>query len=353
MGRREYFSWSYGIASDAHWSGCKDCYYDKQMQTESYISEEEARTTTEILAGNLMSGSTAWQQDDERYPMLKTFADTPYGKMLSLPVLFDGNDMAGNVNYIFEFPTEGVSWRALHGQNYIDVINDCGAASIVEMTGDDVEILIAQAENVESQCTRALRTLPLNIRSGLTSFRFKDPVAQTAAEAAFDKESPIGTLTLRELVEATKNDFDVFNSNATGLQWFPEFRYFTSTTQLEEGMLSGLDQLSELQLPKKLTSIEKNSFNGCSSLEEITLPQTFTTLNEGGLYGSGIKNLLVNYKHPSMRSIAGALFQTDNNGKLHLVAYPPGRGEEDATISTIFHYIDDYAFYKIPNLKNI
>lgn len=348
-GRVENFINRYGISDGAGTT----CHYDKQMMAGEDHNQTIGSTTTEILSGNLMGGSNAWQQDDERYPMLKTFADTPYGKMLAMPVLFDGTDCAGNVNYIFEFPTDDVSWRALNGQTYIDVINDCGAASIVERTDDNVEILIAQAVNVESQCTRALRTLPLNLRSGLTSFRFKDPVAQSAAFTAFNNEAPEDVLTLRELVQATKSDFDVFNREATGLQWFPEFRYFTTIEILEEGMLSGLDKLSELQLPKKLTTIDGNAFNGCSSLEEITLPQTFATLNEGGLYGSGIKNLLVNYKHPNMRSIAGALFQTDNDGKLHLVAYPPGRGEEDATISTLFHYIDDYAFYKVPNLRNI
>ena len=54
-----------------------------------------------------------------------------------------------------------------------------------------------------------------------------------------------------------------------------------------------------------------------------------------------------------MESIDGALFETDHDGKRHLVVYPPGRGEADATISTRFEYIDDYAFYKIPELKNI
>ena len=147
--------------------------------------------TAEILSSKLMGGSNAWQQDDERYPMLKTFANTPYGKLLSMPVRFDDTDKrtdrAGDVNYIFEFPTDDVIWRALNGQTYIDVINDCGAASIVQRTNDNVEILIAQAKNVESQCTWAMRTLPLNLRSGLTHFIFKDPVAQRAAEAAFDK----------------------------------------------------------------------------------------------------------------------------------------------------------------------
>lgn len=346
-GRAESFIYNYGISDGAG----ATCHYDKQMQARNDFNQEIGSTTAEILSGNLMGGSNAWQQDDERYPMLKTFADTPYGKLLAMPVLFDGTDKAGDVNYIFEFPIEDVSWSALHDQTYIDVINDCGAASIVEKTDDDVEILIAQAENVESQCTRAMRTLPLNLRSGLTNFRFKDNVAQTAAKIAFDKNKD-EILTLRELVLATKDDFDVFNREATGLKWFPEFRYFTSTTILQEGMLSGLDQLCELQLPKKLVTIEANAFNGCSSLDSITMPQTFTTLEMGGLYGSGIKKLLVNNKHPNMQSIDGALFKNESNGK-HLVAYPPGRGEESATISTVFHYIDDYAFYKIPNLKNI
>ena len=353
LGRMESFSWGFGIAGEASWDSRKDCYYDKQMQADSYIYEEEALKTAEILSRNLMGSSTAWQQEEERYPMLQAFADTPYGKMLSLPVLLDDDDVADNVNNIFEFPTEDVTWSALHGDTYIDVINDCGAASLVKETGDDVEMLIAKPKVVESQCIRAFRAQPLNIRSGLTSFRFKDPIAQTAAEAAFDKEAPIGILTLRELVQATKNDFAVFNSNATGLQYFPEFRYFTSTKILEEGMLSGLDNLCELQLPKKLLTIDTNAFDGCASLEEITLPATFTTMNEGGLYGSGIKNVLVNSKHQTMKSIDGSLFETNNDGKLRLVVYPPGRGEADAIISTQFDYIDDYAFYKIPNLRNV
>ena len=363
-GRVEKFIRDFGSSLNA--LDTKGCYFDIQMQAgirnQSQYVQESARTTNELVNGNLMSDYSAWQQEEERYPMLRTFADTPYGKLLAMPIYFDipetstscyTTDRAGDVQYIFEFPTEDVSWSALHEGTYIDVINDCGAASIVTETGDNVEILMAEAQNVESQCTRARRTLPLNTRAGLTSFRFKDPIAQTAAQVAFDKDEPKGILTLRELVEATKEEFAVFNSNATGLQYFPEFRYFTTITTLEEGMISGLNQLSELQLPKKLKTIDTNAFYDCANLEEITLPATFTTLNEGGLYGSAIKDILVSPKHETMESIDGALFKTDDMGKFHLVAYPPGRGEADATISTHFDYIDDYAFYKIPNLTNV
>lgn len=357
-GRVEEFTWGYGICESSRTT----CYFDKQMQAGAkngtYIVQEEGRTTAAIVAGNLMKDSDAWQQDSERYPMLKTFADTPYGKLLAMPVLFDTpdngqEDKAGDVNYIFEFPTDDVVWSALHNDTYIDVINDCGAASLVKETGDNIEMLIAQAENVKSQCTRAMRTLPLNLRTGLTSFRFKDPVAQTAAQAAFDNEDPKNILTLRELTTATKEDFTTFNEKAQEAQYFPEFRYFTTITELEEGMISNLSKLSELQLPKKLQTIKTEAFTGCASLADITLPATFTTLEVGGLYGSGIKNLLVNPKHPSMESIAGALYQTDTEGHLHLVAYPPGRGEADATISAKLQWIDDNAFYKIPGLQNV
>ena len=357
-GRVEEFTWGYGICESSRTT----CYFDKQMQAGAkngtYIVQEEGRTTAAIVAGNLMKDSDAWQQDSERYPMLKTFADTPYGKLLAMPVLFDTpdngqEDKAGDVTYIFEFPTDDVVWSALHNDTYIDVINDCGAASLVKETGDNIEMLIAQAENVKSQCTRAMRTLPLNLRTGLTSFRFKDPVAQTAAQAAFDNEDPKNILTLRELTTATKEDFTTFNEKAQEAQYFPEFRYFTTITELEEGMISNLSKLSELQLPKKLQTIKTEAFTGCASLADITLPATFTTLEVGGLYGSGIKNLLVNPKHPSMESIAGALYQTDTEGHLHLVAYPPGRGEADATISAKLQWIDDNAFYKIPGLQNV
>lgn len=354
-GRVENFITRYGISEGAGTT----CHYDKQMMAGDDFNQTIGSKTAEILSSKLMGGSNAWQQDDERYPMLKTFANTPYGKLLSMPVRFDDTaertDRAGDVNYIFEFPTDDVIWSARNGQTYIDVINDCGAASIVQRTNDNVEILIAQAQNVESQCTRAMRTLPLNLRSGLTHFIFKDPVAQRAAEAAFDKNQD-EILTLRELVEATKEDFATFNTkakeDAEDLVAFPEFCYFTNTTTVQEGMLSGLDKLSELQLPKKLTTIAENAFSGCASLQEITVPATFTTMNMGALYGSSIKNIFVHSKHKTMESIDGALFKTDNFGK-HLVIYPPGRGEADATISTLFDYIDDYAFYKVPNLRNI
>ena len=366
-GRVEKFGQDFGSSFNA--LDTKGCYFDIQMQAgirnQSQYVQESARTTDELVNGNLMSDYSAWQQEEERYPMLRTFADTPYGKLLAMPIYFDipetstscyTTDRAGDVQYIFEFSTEDVFWSAIHGDTYIDVINDCGAASIVQRTDDNVEVLMAEAQNVESQCTRARRTLPLNLRSGLTHFRFKDHVAQAAAEASFDKNQD-KILTLRELVEANKEDFAVFNASAKAneddLVAFPEFRYFTNTKTIEEGMLSGLDKLSELQLPKKLTTIAGNAFSGCASLEEITVPATFTTMNMGALYESSIKDILVNPKHKTMESIDGALFETDNIGKKHLVIYPPGRGEEDATISTLFHYINDYAFYKVPNLRNI
>ena len=354
-GRVEEFIWVYGVSGNNDADNA--CYFDRQMlagaKNSSYIVQEAARTTEELVDGNLMADFDTWQHDENRYPMLKSFADTPYGKLLSMPVRFDGTDKAGDVNYIFEFPIEDVTWSALHGNAYLDVINDCGAASITERTDDEVEVLVAQAENVQSQCSRAMRTLPLNIRTGLTSFRFKDPVAQSAAFAAFNKEQPLDVLTLRELVEATKEDFAVFNDAAAGLKYFPELRYFTTVTALEEGMISGLGQLSELQLPKKLQTIEENAFAGCASLQEITLPATFTTLAKGGLYASGIRNLSVSQKHATMQSIDGALYQTDNDGRLHLVVYPPGRGEADAVISAPLDFIDDFAFYKVPNLSSV
>lgn len=350
-GKVESYGTIYGLTKSA--STATSCYFDYQMMSTNLSSQTGAKSTAEMLSSALLTGDK-WQQADGSYPMLRAFAATPYGRLLAMPVSFIDGNRAGYVTYIFEFPTDDVLWSALYGQQYIDVINECGAASLVNRTGSVTEMLIGEetARPGEGECTRAIRTLPLNIRAGLTDFRFIDPVARSAAEKAFDANGD-GILILRELATATNADFKTkFNPNATGLQHLPEMRYFTGITNIEKGMLSDLPQLEELQLPKRLTTLSTEAFSGCTALEELTLPATFTTMGEGALYGSGIKNVLVNAKHPTMLSIGGALYEDHSEGR-HLVVYPPGRGEADATISTQISEIDPWAFYRVPALQNV
>lgn len=346
----------YGITRDD--SRATDCYFDRQMMAADN-SSKGSTFTKDLIVGTILNNNSGWTALSGYYPMLKQFAHTPYGQLLSLPISFSYNsdadfDLAGSINQIFEFPTENVRWWAHNGDAYLDVINECGAASPNGRTGDNVEFLIVEPTNSKSECTKPLRVTTVNVNADKAGIIFKDPEAEKACLVAFDNNSD-NLVTLREAFGATDEQFQTFNENAANVESFIELRYFAGVTNLKEGMLSGLSKLKEIELPKVLTTISTNAFNGCASLEEIEVPYLFNNLEEGGFYGSGIKNILVNSKSTKCKSIDGVLYQIDSreDDKVMLMAYPPGRGEESATLSAPLTTILSNAIYKVPNLKNV
>ena len=288
--------------------------------------------------------------------MLRQFVGSTYGDLLSVPVFFADGNRAGNVTEIFDLPTENVVWSAKHGDTYIDVINECGAGAPNGRTSGAPEYLVAQTASLQSECTRAKHIIALDVHADKAGIQFKDDNTKAACLAAFDDNSD-GLITLREAFEANATKFHTFNTNvnASAAQSFTEMRYFAGITDLEANMLSGLSALSELELPNVLTTIGPNAFNGCASLAEVTLPHTFTTANGESFYGSAIRDIHVNSRNPQLLSIDGALYQTDDldDTKVVLMAYPPGRGEESATLSAPLSVIGSKAFYKVPDLNNI
>ena len=341
----------YGITETG--VNCTDSWFDRQMMS-GYVRTEGNALTKDIISGQILTNATAWQNSGQRYPMLRQFANTPYGDLLSMAVRFDDGDRAGSITQIFEFPTENVSWRARYGEQYLDVINECGAGTPNGRTGDVTEHLLAESTNVKSLCTKALRALAVNVRADSAGIAFADQNVKTAALTAFDANGD-QLVTLREAFKATSAQFSTFNQAATQAVTFNELRYFAGFSTLQTGMISGLQSLSEVKLPPSITTIATNAFLGCTSLDEVELPAKFATLQQGGFYGSGIKNILVAEKNAQCRSIGGALYKIDtyDDDNVMLMAYPPGRGQADATLSAPLSAIMPYAIYKVPALRNV
>ena len=355
IGKVESLTNYYGLTSNSE--KATDCHFDCQM-----LAYEDHGTgsslTQEMTSGKLLSGNSQWTARENAYPMLSQFVHTPYGEILSMPIAFytDDNktDRAGNITEIFNFPTERVRWWAHYGSQYLDVINECGAAAPNGRTGDVTEYLCVEPTNAASDCTRPLRVTAVNVRTDKAGIKFKDAEAEKACLAAFDTNTADGMVTLREAVEATSSQFKTFNENAGQVKSFTEMRYFAGVTKLEKGMLSGLSQLEEVVLPNTLTAVGTEALSGCSSLQEIELPYRFSTTDEGAFYGSAIKNILVNEKNANCKSIDGALYQkAADDEKVMLMAYPPGRGEESATLSCRLTKILPNAIYKVPGLRNV
>lgn len=352
-GKVENFSTCRGVSVKANGSDSDTdtWYYDKQqMRTTETTNTQGEHTTAEMIGGDIFAGNAAWQHEKGRYPILKQFANTPYGDLLSMPVLFADGDRAGSVTKVFEFPTDNVTWTAVNGDTYVDVINECGGASPMS-TGSDY--IYASTNESVSQCTKALRVMQVDCTvTGTVGIDFKDANCKAAWLTALGKENT-DVVTLRNAVTVTENQAKAFNTAAqtNGVTAFPEMRFFTGIKVLKPGMLSNLNALTELELPRQLTDIGPEVFSGCSSLESVTIPATTTTIEAGVLDGSSIKDIYVDSYNPYFEVRDHALFTTDDD--LYLMAYPPARGEQSITLHGPFHNIATHAFYQIPQLDEI
>ena len=364
-GKVENFEYRRGIAPtpDTSVSDVNTWYFDKQQMTAEFqtTSGTGEHTTAQMTGGDIFAGNSVWQHEKGRYPMLKQFAKTPYGDILSMPVLFADGDRAGSVTKIFEFPTDNVTWMASSGATVVDVINECGAASPMSTGADYISV---RTNESNSQCTKALRVMHLDVvvpDGTIVGIDFKDPQCKAAWLSAFGKQST-DLVTLRNAVTLKSNYTDsesdteiieTFNTTARANQViaFPELRFFTGIKVLKSDLLSGLSDLTEVELPRQLTDIGPGVFSGCSSLKSVTIPSTTTAIEAGVLDGSSIKDIYVDSKNTNFEVRDHALFTTDAD--LYLLAYPPARGEQSITLHGPFHNIATHAFYQIPQLDKI
>ena len=366
-GKVENFNTRRGIASSSSnsESDISTWYFDKQQMTAEFQTTQDRgeHTTAEMIGGDIFAGNSVWQHEKGRYPMLKQFAKTPYGDILSMPVLFADGDRAGRVTKIFEFPTDNVTWTASHGDTYVDVINECGAASPMSYGPDYLSV---RTNESNSECTKALRVMHIYVvldHEAIVGIDFKDVNCKNAWLSAFGKEST-DVVTLRNAVTLRSNYADsetgsdteiieAFNTAAmeNHVTAFPELRFFTGIKVLKRDLLSDLSDLTEVELPRQLTAIGPGVFSGCTSLESVTIPTTTEAIEPGVLDGSSIKDIYVDSKNTNFEVRDHALFTTDAD--LYLLAYPPARGEQSITLHGPFHNIATHAFYQIPQLDKI
>lgn len=271
-----------------------------------------------------------------------------------MPVHFADGDRAGHVTQIFEFPTENVVWNAVGGDTYVDMINECGAATPMS-TGYDYIYAETKENALVSKCTKALRVMqvdPVVTEGTVIGIQFEDPKCEAAWLTAFGKETG-DVVTLRNAVTVSEDQAYSFNSKAkqNGVETFNEMRFFVGIKNLLSGMLSGISTLSEVQLPKQLEYIDMEAFSGCSSLTEVTLPATTEEVAGGAFDGSAVSDIMVEPRCTAFEVRDHALFTTDND--LWLVAYPPARDEQTVILHGPFHNIMYHAFNKLPQLDEI
>lgn len=305
-----------------------------------------------------------WQTADGYFPMLKTFAHTDLGKLLSIPVHTDeayepsASFLLGFSRHLTFEPGQAVWTSTDTNHLYFDIDGDMGVIAPIRASfvagADFGNVKVRQISGLyymRAQYGKTFVLFPLcssdvNVSPGIT---FVDPYARQACLAAFDANHD-GHLSLPELeavtTEQTLNAFDTWESRQ--IKEFPEFRFFKNVTELTS-QLNGLTNLREVKLPYALQTLGSEAFKNCTKLTTVTMPSKLTTVKAGAFLGSSVDTILVDHFNEKFVSRDGLLFTKQNE----LVAWPNGRKGEEATVEGTVKLIAAGAFYKVPGLRRL
>ncbi len=294
--------------------------------------------------------STRWQIEEEYYPMLKTFAATSIGKMLSLPFTPPENDYLLRMNAMTTFNPGNLNWTLYRPANdniYFEVDPDMGVITPMRAASVDELLEYQHFLAVTSDDGNDVHIVGIspNMGSVEKGIAFVDENARYACYA-FDRNHD-HVITLAEVASVTNEEtLNAFRNNRT-IQHFPEFRYFKAVTALTS-QLNGMTALQSISLPFALTAIHSNAFQGCTSLKEVTIPAKVDTVIQHPFYQSAVENIYVDKFNSRFKSRDGILLDNDNR----LIAYPNGRNGA-ATLNGDISEIMPEALYRLNNCDTI
>ena len=339
----------------------QDCYWLK-----GYEPLNTGYTLEEIC--NYLAPRSNWIINKGYFPMLKSFANSDMGKLLSVPFRTDVDyvfDTENNTssNYLLGFSNQllfepgSAKWST--NTNYIEADGDMGIIAPVSasFTPQAVNPNYYNARTIiglsylkgvlgKYQHYIPMRSSDQNVTPGIT---FVDEYARKACLEAFDSNGN-GFLSLAELkAVTTEQTLTAFQTTtAKKIERFPEFRFFKAVKELTT-QLNGLSKLNEVKLPYALETLGSDAFDGCTSLKEVTIPGNVEKVEPHPFYNSAIENVSVDPFNEVFVSRDGILFDTNRV----LVAYPNGRKGEEAVITGIINEISEGAIYKVEGLKRL
>ena len=335
----------------------ENCYWLK-----GYEPNESGNTLEEI--NNTLGKRQRWTVTPGYFPTLKTFENTDYAKMLSVPVRTD-IDYNEYDNYLLgfrrqlQFEPAMIEWTSTDTNPwYLEIDSEMGIMAPIDASYSAaaehqmynsrriVGLIFMKGQLGRFKYRIPMRTGELAVNPGIT---FEDDNAREACLAAFDTNHD-GNLMLSELKAVTNQQtLSAFQTEtAKKIKTFPEFRFFKSVTKLTT-QLNNLSQLENVRLPYALKTIGSDAFKGCTSLKEVTVSQKVSNVEPHAFFGSAVENIMVDPFNENYKSRDGVLFDANNA----LVAYPNGRSGEEITISGVVSTIFEGAIYHINGLKRL
>ena len=327
-----------------------DCHYPRgyRFSFKTVFNDEDIAELNEHFGQ-----SALWQTEEKYYPMLKTFASTAIGKMLTLPFSPPENDYLLRMNAMTTFTPGNLNWEIYLPANdytFFELDSDMGVITPMQATGVE-ELLNYEyflAGTTPDGSDVHIVGISPNMGSVQKGITFVDENARNACLLAFDRNRD-DVLTLSEVASVTNDEIlNAFqNQYGRAIRNFPELCYFKAVTSLTT-QLNGMSSLESVTLPFALTSVLSDAFNGCTSLKEVTLPAKVSTVDGHPFYGSAVENIYVDKFNEDFKSRDGVLFDMDNR----LVAYPNGR-TGSATLSGDISEIMPSALYQLTDCDTV
>ena len=345
-----------GYTMDGH-SYIEDCYWLK-----GYEPNATGYTLEEI--NNTLGKRQRWTVTPGFFPMLKSFENTDYAKMLSVPVRTD-IDYDEENNYLLgfrrqmQFEPANVEWASTDKKLYfLEIDSDMGIMAPIDASFSPAMqyaryemrsiagLIFVNGCMGQFKYHIPLRTGEIGVNPGIT---FEDENARKACLDAFDTNGD-GNLMLSELKAVTNQQtLSAFQTaTAKRIKHFPEFRFFKSVTKLTT-QLNNLSAMEDVRLPYALKTIGSDAFMGCTSLKEVTVSQKVSNVEPHAFFGSAVENIKIDPFNANFKSQDGVLFDA-NSG---LVAYPNGRSGEEITLNGVVSTIFEGAIYHINGLKRL
>ena len=334
----------------------KDCHWLKGY--------EPTRTGSTLEELSQAFGSRSlWSCSAGYFPVLKTFAETDMGKLISVPVRTDIDyDNTDFTNYLLgfnrqqQFEPGSIQWT-LTSNAYVEADSEMGiVVPTTPVAAPDFnrpyDRGVAGISFLKGQLGKASTLIPNRPSESYVNrgIRFVDDFVRQACMAAFDKDKN-NILSLDELKAITQEQtLTAFNDYMVGrrMMRFPEFRFFTNVTELTT-QFQDFVALKELNLPKSLKTLGSEAFRGCRSLKSIVLPQGLEEVQPRAFYDSWFDTIQVDRFNETFVMRDHALFDRDDV----LWAYYNTKGTKEVVISGTVAAIMEGAFYKVKRMERL
>lgn len=308
-----------------------------------------AKSVEEMTNGTFFTGDgyEKWTSQKGRFPMLKSFAGTAFGRLISLPIYTTSENGLNNMSQIFDFVPSRATWTTTTS----DVAVDLDIRVLEPKTASKSLLLVRSMDG-------ARMVTPLTTAESIkTGIVFTDEEAKNFCVAHYDNDSD-GEVSLSELkgvslddfqADMNKNDNNPNDNDGDLISAFPEFHYFAGISDLGTSF-QDKEKLRTLDFSNKITELSDDDFKGNTSMESFTIPVSVGTVSGQAFYNSGLENYYVETDHQKFTATDGVLYDMSQET---LLSYPNGRKNTSIEITDNVKTIGSKAVYKMAEVDTV